>query len=184
MAEDSRWFVQRTAAELLGLTRSADAIPPLQMLLRRSDERVLRAAVSALAGIDDPGAARAIQTVLRASSGGSRAAVIGALVGERDPRVVPMLSRILTDTDPFGPDHQTVLDALEAVKQLAHEGAVPAVVAVMMKKKFFGGKKASAFKRAAVDALRAIGGPKATQALDAAARTGDRRLKKAVAERR
>lgn len=183
MAEDSRWFVQRTAAELLGQTRSADAIPPLQMLLRRTDERVLRAAVSALAGIEDPGAARAIQTVLRAASGGSRTAVIDALVAGRDPRVVPMLSRILTETDPFGPDHQTVLDALEAVKQLAHEGAVSAVATVMMKKKFFAGKKASAFKAAAVDALRAIGGPKATQALADGARTGDRRLKKAIAER-
>jgi hypothetical protein len=94
-----------------------------------------------------------------------------------------MLSRILTETDPFGSDHQTVLDALEAVKQLAHEGAVPAVVAVMVKKKFFAGKKASAFKEAAVDALRAIGSPKAQQALAEAARTRDRRLKKAIAER-
>jgi HEAT repeat protein len=182
MAEDQRWFVQRTAAELLGTTRSTDAIAPLQMLLRRSDERVLRAAVAGLAGIEDAGAARAIQTVLRAASGGNRTAVIDALVAERDPRVVPMLSRILTETDPFGPDHGTVLDALEAVKKLGHEGAVPAVVTVMRKKRFFGGRKAAAFKTASVAALRAIGGPKAQQALADAASTGDRRLKKAVAE--
>lgn len=183
LSEDSRWFVQRTAAELLGTTRSADAIPALQALLRRADARVLRAAVSALAGIDDPGASRAIQTVLRAAGGTARTAVIDALVAGRDPRVVPMLSKILADTDPFGPDHRTVLDTLDAVRQLADDRAVPAVVAVMIKKKFFAGKKADAFKGAAVDALRAIGGPKAQEALADAARTGDRRLKKAVAQR-
>ena len=108
------------------LTRSADAVPPLQSLLRRSDARVLRQAVAALAGIDDPAAARAIQTVLRAATGENRAAVVDALVAERDPRVVPMLARILADSDPFGEDHETVLDTLDAVRQLANEQAVGA----------------------------------------------------------
>ncbi len=181
LADDNRWYVQRNAASLLGATRSAEAIPLLQSLLRRSDARVLRQAVAGLAGIDDPAATRAIQTVLRAASGDNRAAVIDALVAERDPRVVPMLSRILTDSDPFGEDHDTVLGALDAVRQLANEQAVAPIVVVMKKKKFlFQRKKARAFKTASVQALLAIGTPKATAALEEAAKHGDGLLKNIV----
>jgi HEAT repeat protein len=182
LTEDNRWFVQRTAAMLLGATRSPDAIAPLQALLRRNDLRVRQQAVRALAGIDDPAAARAIQTVLRAATGEHRAAVVEALVSERDPRVVPMLSRILAESDPFGADLQTVLDALEAVRQLANEQAVPEVASLMKKKKFFARKKARAFKTASVQALVAIGTPKAKSALAEASRTGDRLLKKIIKE--
>jgi HEAT repeat protein len=180
LAADDRWFVQRNAAILLGATRSPDAVAPLQALLRRHDPRVLRPAVAALAGIDDPAAARAVQTVLRAASGASRLAVVQALVDERDPRVVPMLARILSESDPFGEDHQVVLDMLDAVRQLTDDRAVPAVATVMKRKKFFGGKKARAFKTASVQALIAIGSPGAAKALADAAARGDRILKQVV----
>jgi HEAT repeat protein len=185
LGEDRRWFVQRNAALLLGATRSADAVAPLQALLRRNDPRVLRPAVAALAGIDDPSAARAVQTALRAATattGENRSAVIQALVAERDPRVVPMLARILAEIDPFGPDHEVLLDTLDAVRQLADERAVPPVAAIMRRRKFFGGKKARAFKTASVQALLAIGTPTATTALQDAARTGDRVLKRVIGE--
>ncbi len=184
LADDHRWFVQRTAAQLLGSTRSPDAVPPLQALLRRQDPRVLREAVSALAGIDDPAAARAVQTALRAAAGAARAAVVEALVAEKDPRVVPMLTRILGESSPFGGDHQIVLDTLDAVRQLADERAVPAVTAIMRRKRLFARKKARAFKLASVKALLAIGTPRATAALDDAARTGDGLLKRIVRETR
>jgi hypothetical protein len=180
MVDDSRWFVLRNAALLLGQTRSAEAVPPLQVLLRRNDPRVLRPAVLALAGIDDPSAARAIQTVLRAATGASRAAVIEALVAERDPRVVPMLMRILAESDPFGADHQTVVDTLGAVRQMADERAVPPIVAVMRKKRLFSRRKSRAFKQASVDALRAIATPTAQEALEEAEKNGDRLLRKIV----
>jgi HEAT repeat protein len=185
LTDDPEWYVQRNAASLLGATRTPEAVAPLQALLRRGDSRVLRTAVSALAGIDDPAAARAIQTVLRATSGASRSAVVEALVAERDPRVVPMLTRILGDTDPFGHDHDIVLDALNAVRQLAHEQAVPSVAAVMRRRKFlFGRAKARAFKTASVQALVAIGTPRAQAALDEAAQTGDGLLKTVIRQAR
>jgi HEAT repeat protein len=184
LADDQRWFVQRNTAALLGMTRSPGAVPPLQSLLRRNDARVLRQAVSALAGIDDPAAARALQTVLRATGGANRAAVVEALVAERDPRVIPMLARILRDSDPFGDDHQTVLDTLDAVRQLPDDRAIDAVVAIMRRKRLFARKKARAFKAAAAQALVTIGSPAAVKALEEATRTGDRLLKKLIREAR
>lgn len=183
LVDDNRWFVQRNAAALLGATRSPEAVVPLQGLLRRTDARVLRQAVAALAGIDDPAAARAVQTALRAASGAGRTAVVEALVAEKDPRVVPMLARILSESDPFGQDHQTVLDTLDAVRQLRDERAVGAVATIMRRKRFFGRKKARAFKAASVDALLAIGTPRATSALTEAARTGDRLLRRIIHEK-
>jgi hypothetical protein len=184
LADDPRWFVQRNAAALLATTRSPDAVPVLQGLLRRSDPRVLRQAVAALAGIEDPAAARAVQTALRAASGPARAAVVEALVAEKDPRVVPMLVRILGESDPFGDDHQIVLDTIQAVRQLADDRAVPAVAAIMRRKKLFQRKKSRAFKAAAVQALVTIATPRAAAALNDASRTGDRLLKRIVRDTR
>jgi HEAT repeat protein len=184
LADDPRWFVQRNAAILLGLTHSADAVPTLQALLRKRDPRVLRHAVAALAGIDDPSAARAIQTVLRAAEGENRAAVVEALVAERDPRVVPMLARILAESNPFGADHRMVLDTLNAVRQLANDQAVSSVAMLMKRKRLFARKKALAVKTASVQALMAIDTPRAKAALDDAARTGDRLLKRVLREMR
>ena len=152
----------------------------LQGLLRRTDPRVLRTAVASRAGIEDAAAARAVQTALRAASGASRDAVVSALVAEKDPRVVPMLVRILEESDPFGADHQTVLDTLHAVRQLADDRAVPAVAVIMRRTKLFAWKKARALKEAAVLALAAIASPRARAALGDAATTGDRILKKIV----
>jgi hypothetical protein len=183
LVDDDRWFVQRNAGLLLGLTRSAEAVPSLQVLLRRNDPRVVRPAVSALAGIDDPSAARAIQTVLRAASGSTRAAVVEALVAERDPRVVPMLGRILAESDPFGPDHQTVLDTLGAVRELGDERAVPPITTVMRRKRLFAPRKSRILKESGVEALAAIGTPKARAALEEAGRTGDRLLRRIIRKR-
>jgi hypothetical protein len=180
LLDSDQWFVLRNAAALLGATRSPEAVSPLQGLLRRNDPRVLRTAVTALAGIDDPSAARALQTVLRSASGANRAAVVAALAAERDPRVVPMLLRILAESDPFGADHQTVLDTLAAVRELADARAVTPVASVMRKKRVFARRKARAFKEASVQALRAIGTPQARQALEEAGRTGDRLLRRII----
>ena len=74
--------------------------------------------------IQDPAAARAIHTVLRAATGEVRRAVIEALVAERDPRVVPMLVRILEESQPLGKDHDVVLETIEALGTVGTDAAV------------------------------------------------------------
>src|SRR5258705_4263634 len=86
LVDDERWFVQRNGARLLGRTGSPEAVPLLQPMLRRSDARVVREAVSALGTIDDPAAARAIHTVLRSATGALRRGAIVRRVAGIDPR--------------------------------------------------------------------------------------------------
>jgi HEAT repeat protein len=180
---DSRWFVQKRAAQLLGRVASPEAVPLLQPLLRQGDPRVARAAVSALGAIDDPAAARAVQTVLRAAGGDSRRAVIDALVADRDERVVPMLLRMLNDSEPLGKDHDVALETIAALGHVGSEQAVSALSELARTRAFFGRRRVRAVKHASVTALGRIGTARAQAALRDAAQNGDRMLKKIVAAR-
>jgi hypothetical protein len=180
---DPRWFVQRNGARLLGRIASPDAVPLLQPLLRKTDPRVTREAIGALGAIDDPSAARAIQTVMRAATGDMRRAVVDALVADRDPRVVPMLVRIIEESQALGKDHEMVLDTLSALGSVGSDQAVPALAAILQRRAFFGRKKLRALKQRGVDALARIGGPRATKAIEEAGRTGDRMVRKIIATR-
>ena len=184
MVDDDRWFVQRNSAQLLGRIAAPEGVPLLQSLLRRGEPRVARATVSALISIRDPSAARAIHTVLRTATGELRRAVIEALVADRDPRVVPMLGRIIAESQPLGKDHVVVLETLAAIGSVGSETGVPTLAKTIQQRAFFRRRRLRAIKKRGVDALARIGGPQATAALDAAAHTGDRMLKKIVAARR
>jgi HEAT repeat protein len=174
----NQWAAQRNAADLLGEIATAEAVPLLQPLLRGQDARVTAAAVRALSHIKDPAAARAVHTVLRAASGEQRRAVVDALVAQRDARVVPVLVRILEDSNPFSSDHAIVLEALGALSHVGDDQAVPALSALMRKKKFLAWKKGRALKESSLAALRAIKTPAATRAIEDAAKTGDRLLRR------
>jgi hypothetical protein len=177
---DPRWFAQRTGARLLGRIRSAEAVPMLQPLLRKGDARVVRETIKALGAIPDPAAARAIHSVLRSATGEMRRAVIDALVADRDPRVVPMVVRIIDESQPLGKDHDVVLESLEALGAVGSDEAIPALVTMAQRRGWFGRKKLRALKERSVGALVRIGTPKASAALVAARPTGDGMLKKII----
>jgi HEAT repeat protein len=178
LADDGRSFVQCQVAITLGRIAAPEGVPLLQPLLRRNDPKVTRHAIAALANIDDPTAARAIHTVLRSTTGEQRRAVVDALVSERDARVVPMLVRILEESEPLGKDHTVVLDTLSALKVVHTDNAVRPIDSVMRQKRWFARAKNRALKQQSVDALASIGTEASTRALTQAARNGDRTLRK------
>ena len=178
LVSDQRWFVQRRGARLLGKIGTAEAVPMLQPLLRQSDPRVAREAVAALGVIPDPAAARAIHTVLRAATGAVRRAITEALVAERDPRVVPMLARIIEESQPLGKDHDVVIETIDALGTVGTDAAVPALLTMAQRRKFFGGKKLRALKDRSVDALARVKTEKSAAALQQAAEQGDGYLRK------
>jgi len=170
------------AARILGRIASPDGVPLLQPLLRGRDPAVAREAVRALSLINDPSAARAVQTVLRAAQGPVRDAIVAALVAERDPRVVPVLAGVLDSSDPAGEDFEVVLDTLTAMGILGNAKAVPAIDRTIRKRGWRGRRKLRKVKAAGVRTLMRIAGPEAGAALQQAAATGDRVLKRAVRE--
>jgi hypothetical protein len=107
-----------------------------------------------------------------------------ALVADRDPRVVPMLARVVKESDPLGKDHEVVVETVDALAAVGNDAAIPTLVNVAKVKKFFGGRKVKTLKEHAVDAMIRIGGTKATAAMDQLAQSGDRGLKKVLAQKR
>lgn len=184
--EDARWFVQREVARLLGQIGTAAAIPPLQTLLRRPDTRVMHAAVSSLARIDDPAAARAVYVVLKAVTGEARAAVIAALVGLKNPRVLPMLLRILEGSEPFGDDLAVVLDTMDALASFRDDRALPPITAIARRRRWLAWGRTRRLREASLAALVRIGSDRARTAVADLARTGDyflRRMARASLKR-
>ena len=169
-------------ARLLGRIGSPDGVPLLQPLLRGRDPDVAREAVRALSVIDDPSASRAVQTVLRAAQGPTRDAIVSALVAERDPRVVPVLMAVLDSSDPAGEDFEVVLDTLKAVGILNDPKAVPAIERTIRRRGWRGRKRLRQVKIAGVQTLSRMSAEEARRAIEQAAITGDRALKKAVRE--
>jgi len=122
--------------------------------------------------------------VRRAAQGQRRTAVMDALVADKDPRVVPMLSRVISESEPLGKDHEVVIQTIDALAGVGSDAAVPTLVTMAKVKKFFGGRKLTALKEHSVDAMIRIGGTKAAAAIDQLAQTGDRKLKKMLAQKR
>jgi hypothetical protein len=180
LTSSPKWHVQRNACLILERIGAPEAVPLLQPLLRGVDPRVTTHAVRALSNIDDPAAARAVHTVLRAATGDARQAVVSALVTERDPRVVPVLVRILNESDPLGGDHAVVIETLGAIAVLGGVGdpTVGAVSAVLRRKRLFARRKVAALRQAGLATLRKIGTASADAAVREAAENGDRMLRK------
>jgi HEAT repeat protein len=176
--DDKPWFVQRELARALGKIGTSAAVQPLQSLLRRSDARVLPVAVASLAGIQDAAAERALYTVLKAATGDARAAVISALIGLKEPRVVPMLARVLQDSDPFGADHPLILDTLVALSTMRDDRALSQIASLARKKRWLAWGRTQQTRRACLDALGKIGTAKAKQTIADLAKTGDYFLKR------
>ena len=141
----------------------------------------MHAAVSALARIDDPAAARAMHMVLKATTGEARAAVIAALVGLKDPRVVPMLGRILDDSDPFGDDLSIVLDTLDALASFRDDRALAQIAATARRRRWRAWGKTTQLREVSLRTLSRIGTPKAKQTLADLATSGDFFLRRLAA---
>ena len=180
LASSENTTARLMAARVLGRIGSPEGVPLLQPLLRGRDPDVAREAVRALSSINDPAAARAVQTVLRAAQGPVRDAIVAALVAERDPRVVPVLAGVLDSSDPAGEDVEVVLDTLKAMGILDDPKGVPAIDRTIRKRGWRGRRKLRRVKAAGVEILARMQSAEAKKALEQAAATGDRVLKRLV----
>jgi HEAT repeats len=176
--DDRKWFVQRELAQVLGSIGTTAAVPPLQSLLRKPDGRVLKTVIKALAGIDDPAAARALQMVLRTASADARDAVIQALVGLRHPRVVPMLARIIDESDPLGRDFDVVLESLDAIASFKDDRAIRPISNVARQRRWLAPRRTRRMRQRAVQALSAVDTPAAAGALTLLHNTSDWHLRR------
>lgn len=161
MLGDARWFVARNAAELLGEMQAREAEPQLTELLRHSDDRVRRAATSALMRLGTTRALQAIQDALKDGAPTMRMQAAAALVTRKDVKTAATLVRALEDEK----DDEVQAAFLLALGKLATPDAVQRLLKAVEPERGLFKKKSTAFRVAAVQGLGEARTPEATEAL-------------------
>jgi HEAT repeat protein len=163
MLGDARWFVARNAAELLGEMQAREAEPQLTDLLRHPDDRVRRAATSALMRLGTTRAMNAIQEALKDGAPAMRMQAAAALVARKDVKTAATLVRALEDEK----DDEVQAAFLLALGKLATPDAVQRLLKAAEAERGLFKKKSTAFRVAAVQGLAESRTPEATEALRA-----------------
>jgi HEAT repeat protein len=160
---DSRWFAVRNAAEILGEMQVKEAEQPLTELRRHEDERVRRAARSALMRLGTFKAMQAIEAGLGDQSPDVRSDAAAALVMRRDPRSTQLILSAL-DAEK---DEQVQSAFLLNLGKLGTPAAVERLIHSAEPERGLFKKKAAAFRVAAVYGLAEVRTSEATNALRA-----------------
>lgn len=161
MLGDSRWFVVRNAADLLGemvATRAQDA---LVNLLRHTDDRVRRSATNALLKLGTPEAVKTVYDSVNDDSPEVRMQVAAAISTRKDSKTSATLIRAIDSES----DADVQLAMIAALGKVATPDAVQKLVKLAEADNRLFRKKDSAMRIAAVQALGEAKSPAALNAL-------------------
>ncbi len=163
MLGDARWYVARNAADLLGEMQVPEAETPLAELRKHDDDRVRRAATTALAKLGTPKAVQALRDALRDTSPQVRMQAAAGLAARKGVKSAATLAKAL-DTEP---DVEVQLMILSALGRVATAEAVSKLSKAAEPEGRLFKKKPPAFRMAAITALGEANTPAARAALDA-----------------
>lgn len=149
MLSDSRWFVARNAADLLGEMVATQAEGALVQLLRHQDDRVRRSATNALIRLGTPDALRAIYEAVNDTSPEVRMQVAAAIATRKDSRTSATLIRAIEDEQ----DGDVQLAMIAALGRVATPDAVQKLVRMAEPEGRLFRKKTTGLRVAAVQAL-------------------------------
>ena len=176
MLGDARWFVARNAAELLGEMQAREAEPQLTELLRHTDDRVRRAATSALMQLGTSRAMQAIQDALKDGAPAMRMQAAAALVTRKDVKTAATLVRALEEEK----DEEVQVAFLLALGKLATPDAVQRLLKAVEPERGLFKKKGTAYRVAAVQGLGEARSPEASEALKALQSDKDEEVREAA----
>ena len=149
MLGDSRWFVVRNAADLLGEMVATQAEGALIALLRHSDDRVRRSATNALLKLGTPEALKGIYEAVSDESPEVRIQAAAALSTKKDVKTSATLIRAIEDEA----DGDVQLAMIAALGRVATTDAVQKLVKMAEPDNRLFRKKAVNLRVAAVQAL-------------------------------
>jgi HEAT repeat protein len=161
MLGDSRWFVVRNAADLLGEMAAADAEAELVALLRHPDDRVRRSVTNALLRLGTPDAMKGIYDAVSDASPEVRLQATAAIATRKDARTSTTLIRAIEDEQ----DGDVQLAMIAALGKIATVDAVQKLVKMAEPEGRLFRKKTTPFRVAAVRALGEAKTPTALKAL-------------------
>lgn len=177
MLGDTRWFVVRNAADLLGEMKVQSAEPALLLLLEHADERVRKSAANALINLGTTAGFRAVCEMLQAESPRTRAHAAMALSSRRDERSTAQLRTVLEDE----PDTEVQLALLGALGKIATPAAVEQLIRAAEPKRRLLERKPTSFRIAAIQALAEAKTPAAVAAIAVLREDKEREVREAAA---
>ncbi len=161
MLGDSRWYVVRNAADLLGEMSANDAEPKLSELLQHDDDRVRKAAVSALSKMTGAAAVKGLSASLEDGAPGVRMRAAAALSASKTPAAANALIKHLEREDVAEVQHA----CLASLGKIATGDAIRFLTKAAQPATGLFKKKATAYRVAAVRALGEARTPAAMGAL-------------------
>ncbi len=161
MMTDSRWYVLRNAAYLVGELRIASAEPAMLMLSTHADDRVRSAVYTALAKLGTPRALAMLQASVRDPSAALRRMGADALGSLDAARALPTIQRALE----MEKEQEVQLALIGALGRLATPAAVKVLAEVSAPPRNFFDRKRKVLRAAAARALAAVGSPEAEEVL-------------------
>jgi HEAT repeat protein len=176
MLDDSRWFVARNAATLLGEMKAREAEQPLRKLIHHDDERVRHAATSALMHLGTPHSMPAIAHALKEAAPQMRMRAAAELVSRKHGEGTAHLLRALDDER----DDEVRAAFLLALGRLAARDGVERLIAAAQPERGLFRKKPVALRVAAVQGLGEARTPEAIEALRALRQDRDPDVRAAV----
>jgi HEAT repeat protein len=170
--------VRRTAIDLLRGFGGNEALHELAAMLSDADPQVQQDSIRAIVQI---GTKEAYGTLERACAANTatRDIVVRELVSLRDPKTIPPLCRVLTSNEPtaaVAAQHEAIIEALASLR--AHPDSTAALRTALHRGTWWAPVRTSRLRQAAARGLRRLGSDDARQALEEAARTGSRGVRK------
>jgi hypothetical protein len=172
--------VRRTAIYLLREFGGSEALPDLAMLLDDKEPQIQREAVKAILMIGTDEAYGELQKALASGTNQTREALTGALVAMRNERAIPLFEYIVRKIDRKGPLRSVYMRAVESLGALRAAHAVDLLKEALYAGDWWAPFRTAELRRTVVSALRKIGTPEASQALEEAGERGPRGVRAAV----
>jgi HEAT repeat protein len=173
MLGDSRWFVVRNAADLLGEMSATAAEEPLIDVLRHTDDRVRRSATNALLKLGTPNALKSIYEAVNDDSPEVRMQAAAAISTKRDGRTSATLIRAIESEE----DSDVQVAMIAALGRVATADAVQKLLKLAEPDARLFRKKPTSIRVAAVQALGEVKTPAAVAALKELAGDKDREVR-------
>jgi HEAT repeat protein len=176
MLGHQQWFVVRNVAELLGELGIESAVPALAKQLDHSDERVRKAVALALAKIGSRSAAEPLRRALRDKSQAVRMqAALGVGGKKASALAMPLVVAMEEEKDP-----EVERELILALGRIGSPDAVQALIKMAQPSGKILGRKPTAYRLAAVEALRLAATPAALGTLQGLSGDSDRQVKAAA----
>jgi len=131
MMQDTRWYIVRNLAAILGDIGLPEAVPELLACLKHTDIRVCKEAIRSLAKIGGREAESAIIAILHGSNSLLFPQVVASLGGLKSRKALAELVQIVCSSDLFLKNLSLKIDALGAIAMIGDRQAVPVLTRIL-----------------------------------------------------